>query len=70
MITFNFDEPSTRAGYCPECSSDADIWCSRDGVWNCNYCNWSGSKPTYEISETDKQRLEYLKRMEYSRDTP
>lgn len=58
MITFDFDEPNTRAGHCPVCENHADIYCSRDGQWHCRICNWSGVTPVYTISRWAKERIE------------
>ena len=59
MMTFDFDEPNVKAGYCPDCNSRADIWCSRDGVWHCRLCNWMGSAPTYTITKAAQDRMMY-----------
>ena len=58
-MDFNFDEPNVKAGYCPDCNSHADIYCTRDGVFHCTLCNWMGPRPTYEITKAAKDRHEY-----------
>lgn len=67
MIKFDFEEPDTKPGYCPECYNKADIWDDRRRVWECNLCNWSGRLPSYTISDTDKERLAYYDRTRTAR---
>lgn len=65
-LIFDFNEPNTRAGCCPECRNDADIYCSRDGVWHCRICNWMGVRPSYEVHPAEKERREQMRNLGYA----
>jgi ribosomal protein L37AE/L43A len=57
----DFNQPSTKPGYCPECHNKADIWDDKRGAWECVLCNWTGRVPVYQVPRAARERVEYLK---------
>ena len=57
-MTIGFDfEPDRKAGNCPTCYNHADIFCTRDRVFHCRVCNWSGMEMLYNIPKADQERI-------------